>query len=168
VQLQHHHEPSRYRRAVPGNQPVRRQLCPEYFSTIRPRWRATTIPGSKYHDRQEGRGLVRNQRRTSAVRARRPMDHVQRRSRPKVETGARFALDLCTPTAPNAIVKPIHPKSMPAVLTTSERDVWRLATKQKRFNGHCRIMPSVSSAAGPPKKTAPRHEIRRSATSYRE
>ena len=27
-------------------------------------------------------------------------------------------------TAPNAIVKPIHPKSMPAVLTTSERDVW--------------------------------------------
>src|ERR1700677_2836899 len=30
-----------------------------------------TIPGSKSRDRQEGRGLVRNQRRTSAVRVRR-------------------------------------------------------------------------------------------------
>jgi hypothetical protein len=44
----------------------------------------------------------------------------------------------------------------------------RLGTKQERFNGHCRIMPSASSAAGPTKKTAPRHEIRRGATSYRE
>jgi putative SOS response-associated peptidase YedK len=74
-------------------------------------------------------------------------------------------------TTPNAIVRPIHPKAAPAILTTpEERDVWMraLATKQKRFNGHCRIMPSVSSAVGPPKKTAPRHEIGRSATSYRE
>jgi putative SOS response-associated peptidase YedK len=28
------------------------------------------------------------------------------------------------PTAPNAVVAPIHPKAMPEVLTTEERDVW--------------------------------------------
>jgi hypothetical protein len=84
--------------------------------------------GNKTRDRQEGRGLVRNQRRASAVRARRPMDHVQRRSRPKVKTGARFALDVLLTTAPNAIVKPIHPKAMPVILTTpEERDVWMRA-----------------------------------------
>jgi putative SOS response-associated peptidase YedK len=30
-----------------------------------------------------------------------------------------------TTTAPNAVVEPIHPKAMPAILTTDEaRDVW--------------------------------------------
>ena len=30
-------------------------------------------------------------------------------------------------TAPNAIVEPIHPKAMPVILTTEERDVWMRA-----------------------------------------
>jgi hypothetical protein len=120
VQLDHD-QPSRHRRAVPGNQPLRRQLCPEYFPTIRPRWRATTIPGRKSRDRQEGRGLVRNQRRSSAVGVRRPMDHVQRRSRSRVETGARFALGLGTPdnsAKPDCQTGPSQ--SQPAILTTPE------------------------------------------------
>jgi putative SOS response-associated peptidase YedK len=41
---------------------------------------------------------------------------------------------------PNAIVKPIHPKAMPAILTTEEeRDVWVRAaeTRPGRCNGRC-------------------------------
>src|ERR1700677_4286337 len=67
--------------------------------------------GSKSRDRQEGRGLVRNQRRASAVRVRRPLDHVQGRSRPKVETGARFALGLWTPD--NSAERELSSRSIP-------------------------------------------------------
>ena len=38
--------------------------------------------------------------------------------------GASSGLRLLT-TAPNAVIKPIHPKAMPEILTTDEeRDVW--------------------------------------------
>ena len=30
-------------------------------------------------------------------------------------------------TSPNAVVEPIHPKAMPVILTTEERDVWMRA-----------------------------------------
>ncbi|MBB4398830.1 putative SOS response-associated peptidase YedK [Bradyrhizobium sp. ERR14] len=43
-------------------------------------------------------------------------------------------------TAPNAIVKPIHSKAMPVVLTND--DVWMRAPwmRQRRCGGHCQMM----------------------------
>jgi len=58
--------------------------------------------------------------------------------------------------APNAIVKPIHSKAMPAILTTDEeRDVWmaRLGMKPRHCSGLCLMMRSRSSCAGRTKKT---------------
>ena len=46
-------------------------------------------------------------------------------------------------TAPNAVVAPIHPKAMPAILTTEEDAMCgcvRRGTRLRRYSGHCRMM----------------------------
>jgi putative SOS response-associated peptidase YedK len=60
---------------------------------------------------------------------RRHLDRVQRRPRDQVQTGPgpHLVYGFLT-TAPNAVVGPIHPKAMLAILATDEeRDVWMRA-----------------------------------------
>jgi putative SOS response-associated peptidase YedK len=50
-----------------------------------------------------------------------------RRTKSKPIPGPHFVYGFLT-TAPNAVVEPIHPKAMPAILTTDEeREVWMRA-----------------------------------------
>jgi putative SOS response-associated peptidase YedK len=74
-------------------------------------------------------GVVRIENDTAAVRFRRDLDRIPRRSRHKVKTNPRTARRLRLPDdVPNAVVAPIHPKAMPVILTTDEeRDVWMRA-----------------------------------------
>src|SRR3989442_15447477 len=46
---------------------------------------------------------------------------------PKPIPGPHLVYGFLT-TSPNAIVAPIHPKAMPVILTTEERDVWMRAS----------------------------------------
>jgi putative SOS response-associated peptidase YedK len=63
-------------------------------------------------------------------------------------------------TEPNAVVKPIHPKAMPVILTSAEEfDTWMRAPwmKQRRCSDLWPTMASRSSSAALIKRTRPQH-----------
>jgi hypothetical protein len=86
---------------------------------------ARAEPGNQ----EEGCVLVCAERRSPAVRFRRHLDRVQRRPRHEVQADFWPSPGLrLSDGGANAIVKPIHPKAMPVILTTDEEcDVWMRA-----------------------------------------
>jgi putative SOS response-associated peptidase YedK len=73
--------------------------------------------------------LVCARRRSYARELRRHLEDVQRRSRYEIKASAGSSPDLrLLDDGPKAVVKPIHPKAMPVILTTGEeREVWMRA-----------------------------------------
>jgi len=85
-----------------------------------------------------------------------------------VDLRSRLA-SYCAPMYTNAVVKPIHPKATPVILTTDEeRDVrmLRRRMRQRRYNGHCRMLCSGSGCAVRTRKIGRRHSRARDVVPY--
>src|SRR6516164_11177229 len=85
--------------------------------------------GAEPGGQEEGRGVVRDEQGSAAVRLRWQwtMFNGDRGTKSKPIPGPHQVYGFLT-TAPNAVVAPIHPKAMPVILTTAEEhDVWMRA-----------------------------------------